>query len=203
MPASAELDITEKSHTIRALNSKSSTTDNNKLEQEGLVEPKEITQSGSGSREDERQKAKAQIEEIVNRLMKNPNEPNKAMLTTDDIISVIIRAREVLMLDAALIELEAPIVIVGDLHGQFSDAMAIFSQNGFPPSQKYLFLGDYIDRGEYSTETVVLLLGLKLLHPDSIFLLRGNQNVEQLIRFMDSMMKWCRDIILIYGNNFN
>uniref|UniRef100_A0A7E4URF9 Serine/threonine-protein phosphatase n=1 Tax=Panagrellus redivivus TaxID=6233 RepID=A0A7E4URF9_PANRE len=132
--------------------------------------------------EAQRSAAKQQIAEIVRRLLGCAFDPCLAMLSVEEINTVLVRSREALMNDGPMIEMSAPVVIVGDLHGQFADAVAIFEQNGKPPGTRYLFLGDYVDRGEYSIETVILLLSLKLLHPDAVFLLRGNHECRAINR---------------------
>ncbi|RLV91414.1 Serine/threonine-protein phosphatase PP2A-like PPG1 [Spathaspora sp. JA1] len=73
-----------------------------------------------------------------------------------------------------IIPLQSPISIVGDIHGQFHDLLEIFQIGGSPPSTNYLFLGDYVDRGYYSVETICLLVALKLRYPERISLIRGN-----------------------------
>lgn len=73
-----------------------------------------------------------------------------------------------------IMALQSPISVVGDIHGQFHDLLEIFRIGNSPPHTNYLFLGDYVDRGFYSVETVLLLIVLKLRYPERVFLIRGN-----------------------------
>ena len=68
------------------------------------------------------------------------------------------------------------------MHGQYYDLLRIFEYGGFPPEANYLFLGDYIDRGKQSIETVCLLLCYKVKYPENFFLLRGNHECAQINR---------------------
>ena len=73
-----------------------------------------------------------------------------------------------------LLEIEAPVKICGDIHGQYYDLLRIFEHCGFPGENNYLFLGDYVDRGKQSLETICLLLAYKVKYPTKMHLLRGN-----------------------------
>jgi len=95
-------------------------------------------------------------------------------LNEEDVKYLCTKARELFISQPNLLELEAPIKICGDVHGQYYDLLRIFEYGGFPPESNYLFLGDYIDRGKQSIESICLLLCYKVKYPENFFLLRGN-----------------------------
>jgi serine/threonine-protein phosphatase PPG1 len=87
---------------------------------------------------------------------------------------ICLKLKEILIKEPNLIHLSSPITLVGDIHGQFYDLLEIFRIGGSVPNINYLFLGDYVDRGAHSVETIILLGLLKLKHPNRITLIRGN-----------------------------
>ena len=115
-------------------------------------------------------------------------------LKNAEITAICSAARELFLSQPALLELSAPVKIVGDVHGQYTDLIRLFEMCGFPPASNYLFLGDYVDRGKQSLETILLLLCYKLKYPENFFLLRGNHecaNVTRVYGFYDECKRRC------------
>jgi serine/threonine-protein phosphatase PP1 catalytic subunit len=132
----------------------------------------------------------------------------QVQLGESEIRFLCLKAREIFMSQPILLELEAPIKICGefstkccrpsqinivlivvhsnndsgDIHGQYYDLLRLFEYGGFPPEANYLFLGDYVDRGKQSLETICLLLAYKIKYPENFFILRGNHECASINR---------------------
>lgn len=130
------------------------------------------------------------IDDMISRLIEAgyTSKIPKPALKVPEIMAVCQAAREVFLSQPTLIELSPPVKIVGDTHGQYQDLLRLFEMCGFPPAANYLFLGDYVDRGKQSLETILLLLCYKIKYPENFFLLRGNHecaNVTRVYGFYD------------------
>ena len=101
----------------------------------------------------------------------------------ETIEALIKRARNAFDAEESLLDLDGDYVVVGDIHGNVDDLLRIFERHGYPPSTNYLFLGDYVDRGAHSIEVLLLLYSLKVLFPDSVSMLRGNHECENITAF--------------------
>ncbi|PIN00635.1 Serine/threonine specific protein phosphatase PP1, catalytic subunit [Handroanthus impetiginosus] len=107
-------------------------------------------------------------------------------LDCNEIADLCDSAERIFASEPSVLQLRAPIKIFGDLHGQFGDLMRLFDEYGSPSTAgdiayiDYLFLGDYVDRGQHSLETITLLLALKVEHPHQIHLIRGNHEAADI-----------------------
>ncbi|ONM04336.1 Serine/threonine-protein phosphatase [Zea mays] len=125
------------------------------------------------------------VEDLIRRLLdgkKHKATGKKVQLTETEIRHLCVTAKEIFLSQPNLLELVAPINVCGDIHGQFSDLLRLFEYGGLPPTANYLFLGDYVDRGKQSIETICLLLAYKIRYPDNFFLLRGNHECASINR---------------------
>lgn len=109
--------------------------------------------------------------------------PSKLLnIPEKSIITICERAQQIFMTQPMLLELKPPLKVCGDIHGQFRDLLRLFDKCGYPPQSNYLFLGDYVDRGKQSIETILLLLAYKIKYPENFFMLRGNHESSTINR---------------------
>jgi serine/threonine-protein phosphatase PP1 catalytic subunit len=116
------------------------------------------------------------VDAIIDKLLSvRGNKPGKQVdLKEEEIKFLIDKSLPIIKEQKMLVELEAPLHVCGDIHGQYYDLLRIFEHCGYPGEYNYLFLGDYVDRGKQSLETVCLLLCYKIKFPEKVTLLRGN-----------------------------
>ena len=122
---------------------------------------------------------------------------NCKYLPEDEVKDLCSKAKELFVKEPNIQIVHCPVTVCGDIHGQFHDLLELFKVGGYAPDTNYLFLGDYVDRGCFSVESVSLLLALKLKYPNRIYLLRGNhesRQTSQMYGFYDECFKK-------YGNN--
>jgi serine/threonine-protein phosphatase 6 catalytic subunit len=102
------------------------------------------------------------------------------------------RVKELLFEESNVQETQAPVTICGDIHGQFFDVLELFKVGGELPQTRYIFIGDFVDRGYNSVETIELLFCYKVKFPKEILLLRGNHESRQITTvygFYDEIIK--------------
>ena len=116
------------------------------------------------------------VDNLIEKLLSvRGNKPGKQVdLKEEEIKFLIDKSLPIIKEQKMLIELEAPLHVCGDIHGQYYDLLRIFEHCGYPGEYNYLFLGDYVDRGKQSLETICLLLCYKIKYPEKVTLLRGN-----------------------------
>jgi len=127
---------------------------------------------------------KVNVDDIIARLLEKRNAApgSKVELKLQEVKYLIEKSREIFISQPVLLDLEAPLKIVGDIHGQYYDLLRLFEYGGFPPDANYLFLGDYVDRGPNGLETICLLLAYKIKYPENFFMLRGNHECSSINR---------------------
>jgi len=124
------------------------------------------------------------LEEIIDKCLEaRGQKPGKLVQVAEVQIKALCSSvREAVLGQSSLLEVEAPLKICGDIHGQYHDLLRLFEYGGFPPASNYLFLGDYVDRGKQSLEVIVLLFAYKVKFPENFFTLRGNHECASITR---------------------
>ena len=105
------------------------------------------------------------------------------MLSQECLMDIMRRTKYILKAEPNLMRVEGKVVMIGDIHGQFFDLLAMLRKiDAHNPSEemKLVFMGDYVDRGNYGPEVAAYLFCMKLKHPDRIFLLRGNHESRDM-----------------------
>lgn len=114
----------------------------------------------------------------------------------EKVIFYLFKVRELFVEESNVQPISSPVVVCGDIHGQLYDLLELFNKGGDIENTKYLFLGDYVDRGYNSVETIELLLCFKLKYPENITLIRGNHESRQV----SYMYGFYEEIMRKYGN---
>jgi len=127
---------------------------------------------------------------------------------TDECARLLInKCRDILQKEPNVVPVRAPTVVVGDLHGQFYDLLSIFDVAGPPPDTQYVFLGDYVDRGDFSTEIVFLLAAMKIACPNRVTLLRGNHESrllgEDMTFLLECQHKYTAELFDVFMEMFD
>ena len=127
------------------------------------------------------------INTIIRKLL-NFKLGTKIDLSMEEIFYLCNNALPIFKKQPMLIEISSPVNICGDIHGQYHDLLRIFNKCGVPPKTNYIFLGDYVDRGDNSLEVICLLFAFKIKYPKNFFPLRGNHesaSINKVYGFLD------------------
>lgn len=101
-------------------------------------------------------------------------------LTQDQVLKIIHMATKIFQTEPNVMQVESPVTVCGDVHGQLFDLFKLFEIAGDPKDVSFLFLGDYVDRGYYSLEVLLILYSMKINFPNTFAMLRGNHESGQM-----------------------
>ena len=126
---------------------------------------------------------KYNIDMIILKLLSVRNKKKKEVkLEYNEILWLCEEVTKIFLNQPVCLYLETPVNVCGDIHGQYPDLIRLFEAGGYPDDVNYLFLGDYVDRGKQSIETICLLFCFKIKYTNNFFLLRGNHECASLNR---------------------
>ena len=122
---------------------------------------------------------------LPNWLLLKKHFEDEGRLAKSSALHLITHASLLFRKEPNILILSDPITIVGDIHGQYYDFLKILEIGGNPDSTRYLFLGDYVDRGVFSIEVLLLLYAIKINYPNNVYMLRGNHESRQMTTFFN------------------
>lgn len=124
------------------------------------------------------------VDDILAKLLEAKNnmktKHKQVNLLENEIKWLAVKSKEICLDQPIYLELESPLNVCWDIHWQFYDLLNLFEKAWVPPDSNYLFLGDYIDRGKHSLETICLLMCFKIKYPENFFMLRGNHECASI-----------------------
>ncbi|CAD6199199.1 unnamed protein product [Caenorhabditis auriculariae] len=127
--------------------------------------------------------AQTYIPQFIDRLLSVNDTANPSLthsIRESEIDDVIQQCTAIILEQPSILEIDAPLAICGDIHGQYVDLLRIFNRCDFPPERNYLFLGDYVDRGRQQLEVICLLMAYKIHYKGLFFILRGNHECASI-----------------------
>lgn len=149
----------------------------------------------------------AMLEVLNDQKKHKPTEGRSVKIEEQDLEKLAVAAMNTFSAQPVMLEVDAPMLVAGDIHGQFYDLLRIFEYGGSPENLNYLFLGDYVDRGQNSIECVAMLFCYKTKHPENFFLLRGNHEcstINKLYGFFDECKRrYSIKLWKTFGDAFN
>lgn len=133
---------------------------------------------------------------------------HEGRLSKECATEIIKKSTSILKREPNVLSLAAPFFVVGDIHGQFYDLTNIFKESGEPSKKRrYLFLGDFVDRGMFSCEVMLYLLSLKISRKRYIYLLRGNHETRDMSSYhnfqLEVKKKYGEDMIDLFMKAFD
>ncbi|KAL7714971.1 serine/threonine protein phosphatase 2B catalytic subunit alpha isoform [Entamoeba marina] len=113
------------------------------------------------------------------------------LLKEDCALNIVTQATAILQKQPTIKEVNAPVIIFGDIHGYYDDMIKTMSTLPLPTNKQYIFLGDYVDRGPSSCEVILYLFSLLICYPTTVHLLRGNHETTEMCS-VSAFIKECK-----------
>lgn len=122
----------------------------------------------------------SQYNKIIEDNPKMVDHPFRFNINSNTMNALALKCKKIFSAEPNVLNLDVPMYLFGDIHGQFQDLIRFLRMTGLPPKSNLLFMGDYVDRGNNSIEVVALIFAMKILYPKNVFVLRGNHECSNV-----------------------